>query len=76
MKGEDSKKSQRDPEIPSNGLSHPQSIERSRERINDAVCNGSIILVTVIVRRNEIEAGMKDGAQKKVDPLGGDGPQI
>ena len=66
----------RQSEIAANRLPYSQTIQGAGERVDDAVGDGAIILVAMIVGRDEVVAGVEDRAQQQVDPLRRDGAEI
>src|SRR5688572_21950421 len=63
-------------EVAANRLANTQAVKRAGERIDDRVRDCSVVLMAVVVRRDKILAGVKNGACQQVYPLGRDRPEI
>src|SRR5262249_31804449 len=63
-------------EITPNRLADALSVKSSRQRVDNARCNGSIIFVTVIKRCNEVKSLLEDWLNQELDPVRCDALQV
>src|SRR5579859_4627839 len=66
----------RDSEFAANWLAHAQTVQRPRQRIDNAVGDGPIVLVALVIRSHEVKARQQNWTQQVFDPLRGNGTKI
>ena len=66
----------RKPEIPADRLPDLHSVQRSCQRIDDAVRDRPVVLVPQVVGCDEVEASAENRSEEQLDPFGGDRAEI
>src|SRR5215475_4665304 len=63
-------------EFAADGLPHGFPIERPRHRINDAVRDGSVVLMSMVVGSDVVVFVFEHGLPEQFDPAGSNTPQV
>ena len=63
-------------EVAADRLADALSVERPGQGVDHAVGNGAVILVALVIGRNEIEPSFQDWANQQVNPFGGNAAQV
>src|SRR5437899_6776505 len=66
----------RKPEIPADRLPYLHSVQRSCQRIDDAVRDRPVVLVPQVVGCDEVEASAENRSEEQLDPFGGDRAEL